>query len=106
GGEGLSGGEKQLITFARAIAFDTPILVLDEATASIDPQTEHLVQEALYRVIEGRTSIIIAHRLATLKRVDRVIVIHNGKLIEEGTHEELIKKEGIYSYLYRLQQVG
>ncbi len=106
GGEGLSGGEKQLITFARAIAFDTPILVLDEATASIDPQTEHLVQEALYRVIEGRTSIIIAHRLATLKRVDRIIVIHNGKLIEEGTHEELIKKEGIYSYLYRLQQVG
>jgi len=106
GGEGLSGGEKQLITFARAIAFDTPILVLDEATASIDPQTEHLVQEALYRVIEGRTSIIIAHRLATLKRVDRIIVIHNGKLIEEGTHEELIKREGIYSYLYRLQQVG
>ncbi len=106
GGEGLSGGEKQLITFARAIAFDTPILVLDEATASIDPQTEHLVQKALSRVIEGRTSIIIAHRLATLKRVDRIIVIHNGKLIEEGTHEELIKKEGIYSYLYRLQQVG
>lgn len=105
-GSNLSVGEKQLVTFARAVAFDTPILVLDEATANIDPETEHLIQEALSNVIKGRTSIIIAHRLSTLKEVERIIVIHKGKIVEEGTQGELLEKEGIFSYLFKLQSVG
>lgn len=105
-GSNLSVGEKQLVTFARAVAFDTPILVLDEATANIDPETEHLIQEALSKVIKGRTSIIIAHRLSTLKEVERIIVIHKGRIVEEGTQDKLLEKEGIFSYLFKLQSVG
>uniref|UniRef100_A0A7C4YEY6 ABC transporter ATP-binding protein n=1 Tax=candidate division WOR-3 bacterium TaxID=2052148 RepID=A0A7C4YEY6_UNCW3 len=105
-GSNLSVGEKQLVTFARAVAFDTPILVLDEATANIDPETEYLIKEALGKVMKGRTSIIIAHRLSTLKEVQRIIVLHKGKIVEEGTQEELIKKEGIFAYLFKLQSVG
>jgi len=106
GGSGLSTGEKQLVTFARALAFDTPILVLDEATANIDPETEYLIQDALFKVMEGRTSIVIAHRLATLKKIDRIIVLHKGKIIEEGTHEDLLKVDGLYAYLFRLQKIA
>ncbi len=105
-GTNLSVGEKQLVTFARAVAFDTPILVLDEATANIDPETEHLIQEALSKVIKGRTSLIIAHRISTLKEVERIIVIHKGKIVEEGTQEELLRKKGIFAYLFKLQSVG
>ena len=105
GGGGLSTGEKQLITFARAVAFNPPILVMDEATANIDPDTEHLVQDALWKIMGNRTSIVIAHRLATLKKIERILVIHKGKIAEEGNHTSLMKKKGIYYNLYRLQEI-
>jgi len=105
GGSALSTGEKQLITFARAVAFNPPILVMDEATANIDPDTEHLVQDALWKIMGNRTSIVIAHRLSTLKRIERILVIHKGKIIEEGNHQELINKKGIYYSLYKLQEI-
>ncbi len=104
-GEGLSTGEKQLITIARALAFDCSIIIFDEATSSIDPETEHLIQEALWKVMEGRTTLIIAHRLSTIKRVGRIFVIHRGRIVEEGTHRELIERKGIYESLYRLQEL-
>ncbi len=106
-GGGLSVGEKQLVTFARSLIDDTPILILDEATANIDPETEWLIQEALFKMIEDRTSLIIAHRLATLKKIDSLIVIHKGEIVGRGTHRELIKeKEGIYRTLYKLQEIA
>ena len=105
GGSGLSTGEKQLITFARAVAFNPPILIMDEATANIDPDTEHLVQDALWKIMSDRTSIVIAHRLATLKKIKRILVIHKGKIAEEGNHQALMKKKGIYYNLYRLQEI-
>ncbi len=106
-GGGISAGEKQLVTFARSLIDDTPILVLDEATANIDPETEWLIQEALLKMIKNRTSLIIAHRLSTLKNIDSLIVIHKGKIVGRGTHRELIKqKEGIYRTLYKLQEIA
>jgi len=103
-GANFSVGEKQLLSFARAIAFDPRVLVLDEATASIDPATEQHIQQALATLLEGRSSIIIAHRLATVQGVDRILVLHHGELIEQGTHDELVELEGgIYRTLYRLQ---
>lgn len=102
-GAGLSVGQKQLISFARALAFDPRILILDEATASIDPETEHRIQIALDRLLEGRTSLVIAHRLSTIRRADRILVLHKGCLREEGTHEELLALGGIYHKLYLLQ---
>ncbi len=106
-GGGLSVGEKQLVTFARSLIDDTPILVLDEATANIDPETEWFIQEALLKMIKNRTSLIIAHRLSTLKNIDSLIVVHKGKIVGRGTHRELIKeKEGIYRTLYKLQEIA
>ncbi|MCK4421025.1 ABC transporter ATP-binding protein [candidate division WOR-3 bacterium] len=105
-GGGLSVGEKQLVTFARSLIDDTPILVLDEATANIDPETEWLIQEALFKMIKGKTSLIIAHRLATLKKIDSLIVVHKGKIVQRGTHRELIKEDGIYRTLYKLQEIA
>jgi len=103
-GSNFSAGEKQLLSFARAIAFDPAVLVLDEATASVDPETERGVQRALATVLSGRTSILIAHRLATVRDADRILVLHHGRLIEQGQHEELIaKSEGVYRTLYTLQ---
>jgi ATP-binding cassette subfamily B protein len=102
-GAGLSVGQKQLIAFARALAFDPQILILDEATASIDTETEQYIQKALERLLEGRTSIVIAHRLSTIKRADRILVMHKGKLREQGTHHELLAARGIYYKLYELQ---
>ncbi len=102
-GAGLSVGQKQLISFARALAFDPRILILDEATASIDTETEQLIQEALDRLLEGRTSLVIAHRLSTIRRADRILVLHKGHLREIGTHEELLAEGGIYAKLYQLQ---
>lgn len=103
-GSNFSVGEKQLLSFARAVAFDPSVLVLDEATASVDPRTEQRVQAALHGILRGRTSIVIAHRLATLREVGRILVLHHGQLREQGTHEELIALEGgIYRALHLLQ---
>jgi len=99
----LSVGERQLLSFARAVAFKPQILVLDEATASIDSQTESIIQQSLEKIMEGRTSIVIAHRLSTIRKSDNIIVLHNGKIIEEGTHEELITLDGLYAALHALQ---
>ena len=99
----LSAGQRQLLSFARALAFDPSILVLDEATSNIDTETEVLIQDALQRLMKGRTSIIIAHRLSTIQRVNRIIVLHKGEIVEEGTHQQLLKKRGIYYRLYQLQ---
>lgn len=102
-GAGLSVGQKQLISFARALAFDPRILVLDEATSSIDTETEQLIQQAIERVMSERTSIIIAHRLSTIQRVDKIIVLHKGEIREIGEHQELLRRRGIYYKLYQLQ---
>jgi ATP-binding cassette subfamily B protein len=102
-GAGLSVGQKQLISFARALAFDPAILVLDEATSSIDTETEQLIQTAVHRVMQERTSIVVAHRLSTVQRADRIIVLHHGELREMGTHQELLNLRGLYWRLYQLQ---
>ncbi|MDQ7859462.1 MAG: ABC transporter ATP-binding protein [Armatimonadota bacterium] len=103
-GATLSVGQKQLVAFARAIAHNPDVLlVLDEATSSVDTETEMLIQEALRRVMRGRTSLIIAHRLSTIQHVDRILVIHRGRLVEEGTHRELLARGGVYTTLYQLQ---
>ena len=102
-GAGLSVGQKQLIAFARALAFDPQILILDEATASIDTETEQHIQAALERLLENRTSLVIAHRLSTIRRADRILVLHRGELREQGTHDELLAQDGLYRKLYELQ---
>lgn len=102
-GATLSTGQRQLLAFARALLRKPELLILDEATASIDTETEQLIQQAIERVLEGRTSIIIAHRLSTIQSCNRILVMHHGKLREEGTHEELLRLGGIYYRLYRLQ---
>ncbi|MBI5359224.1 MAG: ABC transporter ATP-binding protein [Planctomycetes bacterium] len=99
----LSAGQRQLLSFARALAFDPEILILDEATASIDVETEAYIQDAIHKLIKGRTSIIIAHRLSTIQDVDRILVMHRGRLREEGSHEQLIAQKGIYYKLYQAQ---
>ena len=103
-GATLSAGQRQLIAFARALAHNPEILlVLDEATSSVDTETEILIQDALRKVLTGRTSIIIAHRLSTIQNVDRILVMHKGRIVEEGTHRELLARGGIYTKLYQLQ---
>ena len=102
-GRTLSVGERQLLSFARALVYEPRILVLDEATSSVDTETEYLVQDALRKFMSGRTSIVIAHRLSTIRFVDRIIVLHKGRIIEEGSHRELLQKGGHYSKLYELQ---
>lgn len=105
-GANLSGGQKQLLAFARAAIRNPDVLVLDEATANLDVGTEALIQEALERLLEQRTAIIIAHRLSTIRNVDRILVLRQGELVEQGTHEELLAQRGLYSGLYRLQKLG
>ena len=102
-GAGLSVGQKQLIAFARALAFDPRILILDEATSSVDTETEQLIQEALDRLLVGRTSLVIAHRLSTVQKADRILVLHKGEVRELGTHQQLLARRGIYHRLYLLQ---
>ncbi len=105
-GAGLSVGQKQLIAFARALAYDPRIMILDEATSSIDTETEQHIQLALDRLLVGRTSVIIAHRLSTIQRADRILVMHKGQLREQGTHQQLLAARGIYHTLYQLQFHG
>jgi ABC-type multidrug transport system, ATPase and permease components len=102
-GGGLSVGQKQLISFARALAFDPKILVLDEATSSIDTETEQLIQQAVERVMRERTSFVVAHRLSTIQNCDRIMVFHHGELRENGTHQQLLAERGLYWRLYQLQ---
>jgi ATP-binding cassette subfamily B protein len=102
-GAGLSVGQKQLISFARALAFDPALLILDEATTSIDTETEQLIQRAIERVMRDRTSIVVAHRLSTIQNADRIIVLHHGEIREQGTHQELLAERGLYWKLYKLQ---
>lgn len=102
-GSNLSVGQKQLLSFARALAHDPEILILDEATSNVDVETEHLIQDAIAKLMAHRTSLIIAHRLSTIQNVDRIIVLHKGEIREMGTHEELMLKRGIYFRLYQLQ---
>ncbi|MBI2608772.1 MAG: ABC transporter ATP-binding protein [Deltaproteobacteria bacterium] len=102
-GSNISVGQRQLISFARAFAFNPKVLILDEATSNIDTHTEILIQKALEKLIEGRTSMIIAHRLSTIRNVDRIFVLHKGKIIENGSHEQLVREKGLYHKLYSLQ---
>jgi ATP-binding cassette subfamily B multidrug efflux pump len=102
-GATLSVGQKQLISFARSLAFDPRILVLDEATSSVDTETESLIQEAIRKLLRGRTSIVIAHRLSTIQSADKILVMHKGEIREQGTHQELLALGGLYYRLYQLQ---
>ena len=102
-GVNFSAGERQLISFARAVAFNPDILVLDEATASVDTASERLIQQGLEGLMEGRTTLVVAHRLSTIRDADRIVVIHRGEKAEEGSHAELMAAKGVYYRLYQLQ---
>ncbi len=102
-GENLSLGQRQLVAFVRALLYNPAILVLDEATSSVDPSTESLIQRGIEELTSGRTSLIIAHRLSTIQRADRILVLHRGRVVEEGTHKALMARDGVYRRLYQLQ---
>ena len=102
-GASLSSGQRQLLSFARTLAHDPAILILDEATSNIDTETEQWIQDALVRLMEGRTSIMVAHRLSTIQHVDLIMVMHHGRIREQGTHQELLAINGIYKKLYLIQ---
>ena len=102
-GVNLSGGQRQRIAIARAILKNPRILLLDEATSSLDTESERLVQEALQRLMENRTTFVVAHRLSTIQRADRILVLDKGQLVEEGTHTQLMERKGLYHYLYTIR---
>jgi subfamily B ATP-binding cassette protein MsbA len=104
-GTKLSGGERQRLTIARAIVKNPPILILDEATSSLDTESERLVQDAINNMMQNRTSIVIAHRLSTIRHADEIIVLQKGEIVERGTHDELLKKEGYYYRLVMMQEI-
>src|SRR6185503_10435526 len=99
----LSGGQRQRIAIARALLKDAPILILDEATSALDTRSERLVRDAIERLMEGRTTLVIAHRLSTVQRADRIAVVAGGRIVEIGTHDELMERAGIYRELFELQ---
>jgi len=101
--DSISAGQKQLITIARGILQDTPFLILDEATSNVDTRTEELVQSAMDKLCEGKTSFIIAHRLSTIKNADLILVVRDGNIVEQGNHEKLMQQKGFYSELYNSQ---
>jgi len=101
--DNLSQGEKQLLTIARAMLVNSPMLILDEATSSVDTRTEVLIQNAMDKLMEGRTSFVIAHRLSTIKNADLILVMKDGNIIEKGSHDELLEKNGFYAELYNSQ---
>jgi ATP-binding cassette, subfamily B, multidrug efflux pump len=102
-GSTLSVGQRQLISFIRAMVYEPKILVLDEATSSVDSETEEMIQQAIDKMMHGRTAIVIAHRLSTIQKADKIIVLDHGQIRETGKHEELLLKEGYYSQLHKMQ---
>jgi ABC-type multidrug transport system fused ATPase/permease subunit len=102
-GATFSAGQRQLISFARTLAFDPDILILDEATANIDTETEVLIQDAMEKLMKGRTTLVVAHRLSTIQNADKIIVMHKGRIKEMGKHQELLANRGIYYNLYKIQ---
>ena len=105
-GSNLSLGERQILSFARALTCDPSILVLDEATSSVDPETEQRIQESLERLLQGRTAVIVAHRLSTIRNADRILVVSDGRIVEEGDHDSLYAAGGRYRELYDLQALS
>ena len=106
GGSTLSGGEKQRISIARAILKNANIVILDEATASIDPENEHLIQQAISELTIGKTVIVIAHRLATIEHADQILVVDKGQVVQKGTHQQLVQQEGLYRRFITIREIG
>ena len=105
-GDNISQGEKQLLTIARAVLRDPPVLILDEATSSVDTRLEKRLQGAMQKMMEGRTCLVIAHRLSTIRNADLILVLRDGRIVEQGKHDELLKKDGAYAALYNAQFQG